>query len=64
VHGVRTFVTSVISVVLGLLALVALFTGRHGLALTCLGLWALNLAAAGWLRRRGRQRTPTQNPLD
>ena len=60
----RTLVTSVISVVLGLVALVALFAGRHGLALVCLCLWVLNLVVAGWLRRRARHRTPTQNPLD
>ena len=60
----RTLVTSAVSVLLGLVALVALLGGRHGLALVCLCLWALNLVLAGWLRRRARHRTPTQNPHD
>lgn len=60
----RTLATSVISVLLGLVALVALFAGHHGLALVCLCLWALNLMLAGWLRRRAGRHTPAQDSLD
>ena len=58
----RTLVSSAVPVVLGLVALVALFGGLPGLALVCLCLWALNLVVAGWLRRRARHQTPTHEP--